>query len=230
VIFGAEDERHYAEKPILLPCFQPTDPGRPLAPPAPPRAALGLPEDGFVFCCFNGAYKITVEVFAAWMRILNRIPKSVLWLRGNNADMQANLRRMADTLGVDPARIVFAPQVSAAEHMARTRAADLFLDTTPYNAHTTASDALWAGLPVLTTYGKSYAARVTASLLQAVGLPLVAKSLEEYEDMAVALAGDAARLAGLKAQLADPTRLPLFDITTFARRLEEAFCRIAGRD
>ncbi len=228
VIIGEADLRYYAEKPILLPCFQPTDPTRPLPGPPPPRASLGLPAEGFVFCCLNGAYKITAEVFAVWMRILGRVPKSVLWLRGNNADMQANLRRMAGALGVDPARLIFAGQVSAADHMARTGAADLFLDTTPYNAHTTASDALWSGLPILTTSGKSYAARVTASLLKAVGLPLVADSLEQYEEMAVALAADPARIAAFKKQLKDPARLPLFDIAAFARGLEEAYGRVLG--
>ena len=227
VIIGEADLAYYAEKPLQLPCFQPTDPTRPLPPPRPPRASLGLPEDGFVYCCFNGAYKITPEVFAIWVRILVRVPKSVLWLRGNNADMQANVRRLASALGVDPARIIFAPQVSAADHMARTGAADLFLDTTPYNAHTTASDALWAGLPVLTTYGKSYAARVTASLLKAVGLPLVADSLEQYEEMAVSLARDPTRMAGFKKQLADPARLPLFDIAAFTLALEEAYRKVA---
>lgn len=226
VIIRPNEERYYAESPLLLPCFQPTDPGR-AVPAAPPRSALGLPDRGFVYCCFNAAYKITPQVFACWMRILARVDGSVLWLRGNNDAMQANLVREAARHGIDPARLVFAPHVSAADHLARCRAADLFLDTTPYNAHTTASDVLWAGLPVLTTLGRSYPARVTASLLSAVGLPLVAETLEEYETTAIALAREPARLAEARRTLeADRASLPLFDMQMFVRRLESALMGI----
>ena len=223
---------YYTEKVISLPgCYQVNDGQRTVADRVFTRAELNLPQDGFVFCCFNNTYKITPELFAAWMRILRQVDNSVLWLIEANAAAVQNLAREASAAGVDPGRIVFARRTPLPEHLARHRAADLFLDTTPYNAHTTASDALWAGLPVLTTQGKTFPGRVAQSLLHAVGLPeLVAPSLDAYEDMAIALARDRERLDTLRQKLR--TLLPdapLFDARTFTRHLESAFWQIHAR-
>ena len=170
---------HFSERLAYLPdCYQPNDRPRPIAADTPSRAACGLPEHGFVFCAFNQAYKITPAVFALWMRLLAATPGSVLWLLETHAEASANLRAAAASAGIDPQRLVFAPRLALPAHLARHRLADLFLDTLPVNGHTTTSDALWAGLPVLTCAGETFVSRVAGSLLHAVGLPeLVTSSL-----------------------------------------------------
>ncbi|MCX7281127.1 MAG: hypothetical protein NTX21_06170 [Alphaproteobacteria bacterium] len=191
----------------------------------PSRAEAGLTASGFVFCCFNAAWKITPRIFAIWMRLLASVPGSVLWLLDDNDTARGHLRKAATAHGIDPARLVFAPRTEPAAHLARHRLADLFVDTLPYNAHTTASDALWAGLPLVTVLGNQFAGRVAASLLTAIGLPeLVAPSLEAYEALALALARDPARLAQVKAQLAH-NRLssPLFDTDGFRTAIEMVY-------
>jgi predicted O-linked N-acetylglucosamine transferase (SPINDLY family) len=195
------------------------------------RAAEGLPESAFVFCCFNSAYKITPDVFDIWMRILARVEGSVLWLFEENPWACVNLRNEAARRGIAPQRLVFAKSLPLAEHLARHRLADLFLDTLPYNAHTTASDALWAGLPVLTRTGETFASRVAASLLRATGLPeLITSTASEYEELAVDLAHHPERLHALRQRLQQnrPTA-PLFDCQSFTRHLESAYTAIFER-
>ena len=216
----------YSEKIAYLPdTYQPNDTKRQIGAQVPTRAALGLPETGFVFCSFNNCYKITPAMFDIWMRLLKRIDGSVLWLLAGEAAALRNLRREAAARGVAPERLVFAPRVKLDDHLARHRLADLFLDTLPFNAHTTASDALWAGLPVLTCAGNTFASRVAGSLLKAVGLPeLVTSSLGEYEAAAAELSRDGARLAALRARLADNrASYPLFDAQRFRRHIEAAY-------
>jgi protein O-GlcNAc transferase len=218
---------HYSENVIYLPhSYMPTDRTRPIAPNTPTRAEAGLPETGFVFVCHNHEYKITPEVFDVWMRLLLTIEGSVLWLKFLNPAAMSNLWREAEARGVASERLVFAPRMAvSADHLARLRLGDLFLDTRPYNAHATAADALWAGLPVLTCPGNTFAARVAASLLHAIGLPeLVTGSLEQYEAMAVALARNPDRLAVIRAKLAaNRDRAALFDTTGHTRHLEAAY-------
>jgi predicted O-linked N-acetylglucosamine transferase (SPINDLY family) len=221
---------HYAERIIYLPgTYQINDRRRPMAGAGPARSDLGLPPAGRVFCCFNDSYKVTPDVFGVWMRILERVEGSVLWLLEDNPTAATNLRSEALRRGVSPERLVFAKRVELAQHLARHGAADLFLDTLPCNAHTTASDALWAGLPLLTCAGEAFAARVAASLLNAAGLTeLVTSSLAEYEERAVALAGDPGRLARLRQQLAEQ-RHRLFDPVPKTRQLEAAYTEILAR-
>jgi predicted O-linked N-acetylglucosamine transferase (SPINDLY family) len=225
-VLPKDQQRFYDEKIIHLPdSYQANDDRRVIAPDTPSRAEAGLPADGFVYCCFNNAYKITPEIFASWMRILAAVPGSVLWLLTNDSDSIARLRGVAEVQGIDPARLVFGPSLPSAQHLARHRLADLFLDTLPYNAHTTASDALWAGLPVLTQMGQAFAGRVAASLLNAVGLPeMITRDAAAYEALAIAIGRDAARAAALKAKLAAaiPTA-PLFNTPRFTRHLEGAY-------
>jgi predicted O-linked N-acetylglucosamine transferase (SPINDLY family) len=189
---------------------------------------MRLPEDGFVFCCFNNNYKITAEVFDVWMRLLGALPGSVLWLLEDNQDARRNLEQAAAARGIAPARLVFAERMSHWDHLARHRLADLFLDTLPYNAHTTASDALWTGLPLVTCLGTTFAGRVGASLLHAVGLPeLVTRSLAEYEALAFRLSTSRAELNAVRDKLAR-NRLtePLFDSARFTRGIEAAYRRM----
>jgi predicted O-linked N-acetylglucosamine transferase (SPINDLY family) len=161
------------------------------------RSDLGLPENAFGFCCFNSNWKILPDIFEIWMRLLRRVDKSVLWLLEDNAAVAANLRLEANSRGVSPDRLVFAKRVPMEDHLARHRFADIFLDTLPYNAHTTASEALWCGLPVVTCMGEAFAARVATSLLKAIGLPeLITNSLDSYERLAFELATHPKRLAG----------------------------------
>lgn len=198
----------------------------------PPRSEFGLPETGFVFCCFNNYYKISPEVFDIWMRLLKGVVGSVLWLSDGPAVAKENLRREAAARGVDPVRLVFARRVDAmADHLARYRLADLFLDTLPYNAHTTACDALWAGVPVLTRMGQSFASRVAASLLHAVGLPeLVTESAEDYEMLALGLALNPARLRLLRQQLSDKRLTsPLFRTGQLTRDIETLYTTMHQR-
>jgi protein O-GlcNAc transferase len=184
-----------------------------------------------VFCCFNNNWKITPEVFGVWMRLLQQVDGSVLWLLEDNAAAARNLRAEAGQRGVEAERLVFAPRMPLAEHLARHRLADLFLDTRPCNAHTTASDALWAGLPVVTCPGETFASRVAASVLKAVGMPeLVAESLQAYEALALRLATNAPELAALRRRLTG-NRLahPLFDTALFTRNIEAAYAAMWER-
>ncbi len=222
----------YREKIVYLPhSYQVNDTRRQISERVFTRADAGLPPAGFVFCCFNNSYKITPATFDGWMRILARVDNSVLWLIEDNATAAANLRQEATLRGIDPNRLVFAGRLPLAEHLARHRLAHLFLDTLPYNAHTTASDALWAGLPVLTCLGDAFAGRVAASLLAAAGLPeLIASTQLAYEDLAVELATNPARLRHLKGKLAaQRSTAPLFDPARFARHLEDAYAQMIAR-
>ena len=216
----------YSEKVIALPgSYQVNDRNRETDPRVPTRAELGLPEQGFVFCCFNNTYKITPDLFAVWMRLLAQRPGSVLWMLEDNAVAVANLRAAAVAQGIDPARLVFSQRAAPAQHLARHAQADLFLDTLYCNAHTTASDALWAGLPVLSCPGETFAARVAASLLMACGLPeLVTDSLAAYEARALALSSGSPELAQLRERLrATRMTVPLFDTARFTRHIERAY-------
>jgi protein O-GlcNAc transferase len=227
-LIPASERKHYLEKVAYLPHnLLPHDAGgRAISDRAFTRAEFGLPENGFVFCCFNNAYKLTPHFFAARMKLLKAIPGSVLWLTRDNAAAVDNLRKEAIAAGVDPDRLVFADRLpSLADHLARHRLADLFLDTLPYNAHTTASDALWAGLPVLTQIGETFAGRVAASLLTAIGLPeLIAQTPEQFESIAIELATQPMRLAAIRAKLAqNRATMPLFDTGLYTRHLERAY-------
>jgi protein O-GlcNAc transferase len=195
------------------------------------RAANGLPADGVVFCCFNHSYKLTPAVFDIWMRLLQAVPGSVLWLYQANSAVPDNLRREAVARGVEPERLVFARHAAMADYLARLGAADLFLDTLPYNAGATANDALWAGLPVLTCVGDSYVGRMAGSLLHAIGLPeLVTTSLVEYETRAQQLAGEPARLMELRQRLAqNRARMPLFDMARYTKDIEAAYAGMWDR-
>ncbi|MGD0720041.1 MAG: tetratricopeptide repeat protein [Roseiarcus sp.] len=223
-------EAWFAEKVVRLPdCYQVNDGRRAIAAESPTRAQAGLPESGFVFCCFNNAWKITPEVFDVWMRLLGRVDGAVLWLLAGDERAQDNLRAQARARNVDPSRLVFAGPLPLEAHLARQRLADLFLDTLPYNAHTTASDALWAGLPVVTRLGDGFAGRVAASLLRAVGMADLATSgLEEYEALALRLAQAPDQLAAVRARLAR-NRLthPLFDADRFRRHVETAYRKMS---
>lgn len=228
-----EHHPYYTETVAYLPdTFQAYDSQRPIADRAPSRAEAGLPERGLVFCSFNNSYKFRPPVFEIWMRLLLRFEGSVLWLRSGSSTMIDNLRREARARGVNPERLVFAPYVKRMEdHLARHRLADMFLDTLPYNAQTTAGDALWAGLPVVTCLGGALPGRVAASLLNAIGLPeLAAATLEEYETLATALAEEPARLRRIRERLArNRLTYPLFNTARFTRHLEAAYeqmCRL----
>jgi protein O-GlcNAc transferase len=221
-----EAQPHFSERLVHLPdCYQPNDSRRRIADETPTRAESGLPESGFVFACFNNSYKITPTVFDVWCRLLCAVPGGVLWLLQDNEWAAVNLRREAATRGVAPERLVFAPRRKPAEHLARHRRADLFLDTLPYGAHTTASDALWAGLPIVTCAGATFASRVAGSLLRAAGLPeLVTGDLAAYEGLALRLASDPAALATVKARLAaNRATAPLFDTERYRRGIEAAY-------
>jgi protein O-GlcNAc transferase len=218
----------YSEKIVHLPhCYQVNDSTRPIG-ETPTRSQAGLPQSGFVFCSFNAGWKITPAMFDVWMRLLAAVPGSLLWLLDDNSAATRNLKAAAAARDSDPARLVFAPRLPSAAHLARHRLADLFLDTMPYNAHTTASDALWAGLPMITCLGEQFDGRVAASLLATMGLPeLVTHSMEDYESLALALARDPARLGGIRAKLAQ-MRLtsPLYDTGLFRKSIETAFLRM----
>ncbi len=223
---------HYSEKIVYLPhSYQVNDRTRAIADRPVSRVELLLPPSGFVFCCFNNAYKITPQTFDGWMRILRSVQHSVLWLLEDGETASRNLRQAAEASGVSPSRLVFAQRAPLPEHLARHRAADLFIDTLPCNAHTTASDALWAGLPVLTCLGESFAGRVAASLLNALELPeLISTTPAQYEAAAIELATNPARLAALRARLDRNRRTaPLFDTELFTRHLEEAYAQMYER-
>lgn len=222
-----ENREYFVEKITYLPhTYMPCDRQREISDKEFARAEFGLPEDGFVFCCFNNAYKIHPPVFDRWMRILDQVDGAVLWLSEENEAGPKNLKREAGDRGIDPDRIVFAqrmPKIS--DHLSRIRLADLFLDTLPYNAHATANDALWAGLPLVTLMGDSFASRVAASLLRAIELPeLVTTTPRNYEALAVELAGNPDRLACIRKKLAENRLVtPLFDSAMFTRHLESAY-------
>lgn len=216
----------YTEKIAYLPnSYQVNDSKRQISEKVFPRIELGLPQSGFVYCCFNNNYKILPDTFESWMRILKQVQGSVLWLFEDNALAAKNLRREANLRGVGADRLVFAKKMALPEHLARHRVADLFLDTLPYNAHTTASDALWSGLPVLTRIGDTFAGRVAASLLTAIGLPeLITSTPEAYEALAIELAVNPDKLKVIKRKLAgNRLTTPLFDTRLFARHIEAAY-------
>jgi len=232
LVIPSQHFEHYSEKVVHLPhSYQPNDSRRKIAAAFPDRAMEGLPEHGFVFCCFNNSFKITADVFSIWMNLLKQVNGSVLWLSEGNVATQENLRREAQRRNVDPDRLIFKSRLPMAEHLARHRHADLFLDTFYYNAHTTASDALYAGLPVVTCLGDTFAGRVAASLLRAVGLPeLITRSPEEYVALALRLATHPEELAALKDKLARNGRsTPLFDTALFTRHIEEAYVTMYQR-
>ena len=223
---------HYAEKIVYLPSYQVNDSKRPIAPRRFTRQELGLPQHGFVFCCLNSTYKLTPGTFDGWMRILTRTPASVLYLLGGSAALEGNLRREAQARGVAAERIVFGLRLPPAEYLARYRTADLFLDTLPYNAGTTASDALWAGLPVLTCMGATLAGRVGASVLRAVGLLGAHMPRRRSSTSSSRSSWRATRSGwpGIRAKLADGLRTaPLFDTAASARHLETAYARMYDR-
>ena len=232
VVLPPAAQQHFSEKAVYLPhSYQCNDSHRRIADRVFTRAEQGLPETGFVFCCFNNNHKILPPTFDGWMRILHAVPGSVLWLLQDNPFVAPNLRREAQARGIDPQRLVFAPRLELSEHLARHRLADLFLDTLPCNAHTTASDALWAGLPVLTCAGAAFAGRVAASLLHAVGLPeLVTENQADYEARAIALAHDPVQLQTVRSKLhAQIPTAPLFDAQRFARDIEAAYAVMHAR-
>ncbi len=232
IVIPDEHRSFYTEKIAILPdTYQCNDSKRRIAERTPSRAEAGLPARGFVFCCFNDNSKITPEIFEVWMQLLKYVDGSVLWLLENNPEATRNLRLEAEARAVDSGRLIFAPHMKQAEHLARHRLADLFLDTLPYGAHTTASDSLWAGLPVLTCMGTSFPGRVAASLLHAIGMPeLITHSLEDYAALALKLARDQTGLAAIRAKLArHRDARPLFDTARFTRNFEAALATMHAR-
>jgi protein O-GlcNAc transferase len=226
-VIPKEHFEFFGENVVWLPdSFMANDAKRPIAEHTPTRRDLNLPEDAFVFCCFNQSHKIDPTIFDVWMRLLRQVDGSVLWLREKDPAAMRNLRGEAARRGVAPERLIFAPRTPhVADHLARHRQADLFLDTLHYNAHAAASDALWAGLPVVTCLGTTFAGRVGASLLQAVGLPdLITSSLPDYEALALRLARDPSLLTAIKPRLAENRgSRPLFDTERFAQAIEAAY-------
>ena len=232
VVIPEGDESAYSEKIVTLPeTYQCNDRSRLIAPATPSRGELGLPETGFVFCSFNNSFKIRPQMFGLWMRLLSSVGGSVLWLLRDNPEAVQNLRLEAEKHGVAAARLVFAPRDMPHLHLARHRLADLFLDTLPCGAHTTASDALWAGVPVLTCIGDTFAGRVAASLLHAVGLPeMITHTLADYEALALKFARDKSALAAVTSKLRDNRNShPLFDTVRFTRHLEAAYIHMWER-
>ena len=222
-------QEKYSEKVLYLPnCYQVNDQTREIAVTEYTRESLGLPSSGFIYCSFNANYKITPTVFDVWMRILKKVDESILWLFEDNAKSALNLKKEAEKRGINPNRIYFAKRVPLSEHLARQKIADLFLDTWPCNAHTTTSDALWAGLPVLTLPGESFASRVAASLVNAVGLSeLIAENEKRYEELAIELAKDKEKLNHYKkALLLNLESSPLFDTKKFTLDLENLYIQL----
>ena len=221
--------KYYSEKPIYLPhTYMPTDNTRKISTKPITRTEMGLPEDSFVFCCFNNNYKITSEEFDIWMRILGQLPNSVLWLRKSNEWSEANFIKEARKRNIDPSRLIFAGKLDMKEHLARHRLADLFLDTFNFNAHTTASEALWAGLPVVTKMGKGFAARVAGSLLKAIDCPeLITETKEDYEALIVELSTNPKKLSEIREKVTS-NRLskPLFNTDLYTKNLEDSFKQV----
>jgi len=218
--------QYFTERVVYLPdTFQANDSKRRIAEHTPSRAEVGLPDDGFVFCSFNNSYKISPAFFDVWMRLLKGVTGSVLWLIANNVTVESNLRREAANRGIEPRRLIFAPRIQYADHLARFQLADLFLDTLPFNAGTTASDALWTGVPVLTCSGEAFASRMARSLLNTIGLPeLITYNLADYEALAHKLATRPAILSDIRARLArNRATSPLFDTDRFRRHIESAY-------
>lgn len=232
ILIPEKSRQYYSEKIAYLPnSYQANDGKKHIAEKVFTREELGLPDKGFVFCCFNNNFKITPDTFDGWMRILKQVAGSVLWLLEDNTVAANNLRREAEKRGVAGGRLIFAGRLPQEEHLARHRAADLFIDTLPYNAHTTASDSLWSGLPVLTCTAESFASRVAASLLTAIDLPdLIASTQEEYEALAIALATQPERLREVRERLArNRLTTPLFDAKLFAGHIEFAYTQMYER-
>jgi protein O-GlcNAc transferase len=232
VVAPLEHRQFYTEKIVQLPdCYQANDTKRKFAERPPTRQEVGLPQGAFVFCCFNNNYKITPAIFDIWMRILKQVEGGVFWILEDNATAAGNLRKEAEARGVNADRLIFAKRMSVADHLARHRLADLFLDTLPYNAHSTASDALWAGLPVLTCLGETFAGRVAASLLNAIHLSeLITTTLEDYERLAIEIATNPEKLARIKRKLADNRlKTPLFDTKLFTKHIEAAYTAMYER-
>jgi predicted O-linked N-acetylglucosamine transferase (SPINDLY family) len=233
VVLPEEEHRWYAEKVVTLPgAYQVNDDRRAAAEKNPARRAEhGLPEKGFVFCNFNQSYKLTPDMFSCWMRLMKEVEASVLWLLEANPLFHANLRKEAEARGVSGARLIFAPIIDNDAHLARMRLADLFLDTLPYNAHTTCSDALWAGLPILTCRGTAFAGRVAASLLTAMGLPeLITEDLGQYEQLALRLARDPVHLCGIREKIPQKrANSTLFATARYCRHLESAYRTMMGQ-
>ena len=226
ILIPQDEQQFYSEQVVILPdSYQANDSKRAVPEEIFRRADHGLPAQGFVFCSFNQTYKLTPSVFASWVRILTQTPGSVLWLLEGNSQFPGNIRRAAEAAGVAGRRIVFAPLAATQDHLARLTLADLFLDTMPYNAHTTASDALLAGVPLVTCRGTSFPGRVAASLLAAIGLPeLVTESQSAYESLAVKLASDPVLLTSLRERLRQNRAImPLFDTGRFTRAIESAY-------
>lgn len=232
IVVPEAQQAHYTENIARMPdCFQANDDRRRIAAHQLTRTAAGLPDSGFVFCCFNNSYKITPPVFTQWLTLLQSLPGSVLWLLSEHPAVTRNLRAEAQRQGVDPQRLVFAERLPYADHLARVQLADLFLDTLPFNAGTTASDALWAGVPVLTCCGEAFASRMAASLLTAIGLPeLIADNADDYSALALQLATTPSLLKELRARLSrNRSDSALFDTALFCRNLESAYLAMWAR-
>jgi protein O-GlcNAc transferase len=219
----APNQTDFSEKLLYLPCYQPN--ARRDYSITSQKKAHRLPEDSFVFCCFNQTFKITADVFTVWMRLLKKVPNSVLWLLDSNQWAKENLRKEAKLAGVDQNRLIFAPRTPSESHLERQRHADLFLDTAPYNAHTTASDIIWAGVPIVTCIGNTFPARVAASLLKQIGLSdLICESLVDYEEKILTLANSPDKLKELKTLIdAARTDSNLFNACQFAQQLEAQY-------
>lgn len=230
-IIPDESRQHYSEKVVYLPSYQVNDSRRTIADKEFSRLELGLPPTGFVFCCFNNSYKIAPQTFDGWIRILHQVEHSVLFIYADNDTAKSNLKKEARARGFDANRLIFGQRLSAPEYLARCRVADLFLDTLPYNGGTTASDALWAGLPVLTCMGESFPSRVAASLLKALHLPdLIATTQKQYESLAVEFATNPQRLSDIRQKLDKNKRTtPLFNSQLFTRHLEDAYTQMYER-
>jgi len=232
VVIPPESQKSYTEKVAYLDCYMPHDDQLKVADKKFTRQELGLPDDGFVFCGFNNSYKITSQVWDIWMNVLKGVPKSVLWLSYRDDPTSSNFIKEAEARGIDPSRIVFAPRLKdVGEHLARMQCADLLLDTYPYNAHSTASVALWAGLPVLTRMGESFASRVAASLLTTCQLPeLIVQTADEYQSLAINLGNNPLKITEFKKRLRDyKDRNPLFNSADYTRKLENLFCQMYER-
>lgn len=229
-VIPEDHELYYSERVLRLPCYQPNDRKRVVHPTTPTRASAGLPDDAFVFCCFNAAHKITSFAFERWMEIMRATPNSVLWLLDYNGETNARMRAAAEARGIAGERLVFAQKIANPYHLARYPLADLFLDTLPYGAHTTASDALWMGVPVLTLSGRCFAARVCGSLVRAAGIPeLVCDTPAHYVQRAIQLASDRVGLGAIRQRLIDGRdTCALFDIEGLARKLEALYGQMAA--